>query len=115
LAEKVVTAEELAEKMREVSIAEFFEKNRHLLGYENPTKSLITIIKEAIDNSLDACDEAGILPNIKISVKELETRAIYGIGDDLGELVIHNKKPILKIRDRFATLEETKKSDDKTE
>ena len=39
-------AEELGEKIREVSIAEFFEKNRHILGYENPTKSLFTVVKE---------------------------------------------------------------------
>jgi hypothetical protein len=50
---------------------EFFEKNRHLLGYENPTKALITIVKELVDNSLDACEEARILPNIKISLKEI--------------------------------------------
>jgi len=48
----VITAEEIGEKIREVSIAEFFEKNRHLLGYENPTKSLFTVVKEGVDNSL---------------------------------------------------------------
>ena len=49
------SAEELAKKHREISIAEFFEKNRHLLGFDNPRRSLLTAIKEAVDNALDAC------------------------------------------------------------
>jgi len=113
--QKTLSAEEMAKAMREVSVAEFFEKNRHLLGYENPTKALITIVKEIVDNSLDACDEAGILPNLKITIKELETKVMYTVGDDLGEVIIQEKKPILKIKDRFAKLVETKKSDDKVE
>ncbi|MEM5874620.1 MAG: DNA topoisomerase VI subunit B [Candidatus Aenigmatarchaeota archaeon] len=59
----------MGEKIREISISEFFEKNRHLLGYENPTKSLLTVVKEMVDNSIDAALEAGILPTIKVSVK----------------------------------------------
>lgn len=105
--------------MREVSIAEFFEKNRHLLGYENPTKALVTIIKEAVDNSLDAADEAGIIPNIKIGVKELEARTIYDIldsnGYNIGEVILEGRKPILKIKDRYAKYEETKRSENKNE
>ena len=68
---QVISADEIAEKLREVSIAEFFEKNRHLLGYENPTRSLITVVKELVDNSTDACLEAKILPTIEVSVKEI--------------------------------------------
>jgi len=116
---KLINAEEMAKAMREVSIAEFFEKNRHLLGYENPTKAMITIIKEAVDNSLDAADEAGILPTLKISVKELEARTIYNIldsnGYEIGEVILEGRKPILKIKDRYAKYEETKKSENKTE
>jgi DNA topoisomerase-6 subunit B len=116
---KLINAEEMAKAMREVSIAEFFEKNRHLLGYENPTKALVTIIKEAVDNSLDACDEAGILPTIKVSVKELEARTIFNIldsnGYEIGEVVLEGRKPVLKIKDRYAKYEETKRSENKTE
>jgi DNA topoisomerase-6 subunit B len=57
------TAESLAQKQREISVSEFFVKNRHLLGFDNPSKALLTTIKEAVDNSLDACEEAGILPS----------------------------------------------------
>ncbi|WP_242337430.1 MULTISPECIES: DNA topoisomerase VI subunit B [Anaeromyxobacter] len=65
------TAEQMASKQREISISEFFTKNRHLLGFDNPSKALLTTIKEAVDNSLDACEEAGILPEITIEVRDL--------------------------------------------
>ncbi|TAL48377.1 DNA topoisomerase VI subunit B [archaeon] len=94
MAEKTVSAEQLAQKMREVSVAEFFEKNRHLLGYENPTKSLITIIKEAVDNSLDATNEGGILPDIKVSVKEVGVDRFRIIAEDNGPGVIEEKIPL---------------------
>jgi DNA topoisomerase-6 subunit B len=66
-----VTAESLAQKQREISVSEFFVKNRHLLGFDNPSKALLTTIKEAVDNSLDACEEAGILPELRIEVHDL--------------------------------------------
>ena len=56
------TAQDMAKKQREISVSEFFTKNRHLLGFDNPRKALLTTVKEAVDNSLDACEEAGILP-----------------------------------------------------
>jgi DNA topoisomerase-6 subunit B len=65
------TAEEMATRQREISISEFFTKNRHLLGFDNPSKALLTTIKEAVDNSLDACEEAGILPELTIEVRDL--------------------------------------------
>ncbi len=51
-------AEEMSASQRNISVAEFFEKNRHLLGFDNKRKSLLTTVKEAVDNSLDACEEA---------------------------------------------------------
>jgi DNA topoisomerase-6 subunit B len=69
------TAEQMASKQREISISEFFTKNRHLLGFDNPSKALLTTIKEAVDNSLDACEEAGILPEITIEVRDLALNA----------------------------------------
>ncbi|MEI7878697.1 MAG: hypothetical protein WCI96_12340, partial [Planctomycetota bacterium] len=50
------TAEEMALGQKEVSVSEFFVKNRHLLGFDNPRKSLLTTVKEAVDNGLDACE-----------------------------------------------------------
>ncbi|MEJ2702068.1 MAG: DNA topoisomerase VI subunit B [Sedimentisphaerales bacterium] len=63
-----VTAEDMARRQREISVAEFFTKNRHLLGFDNPRKALLTTIKEGVDNSLDACEEAGILPDVKVAI-----------------------------------------------
>ena len=57
-----VSAVEMGARQREISVSEFFTKNRHLLGFDNPRKALLTSVKEAVDNSLDACEEAGILP-----------------------------------------------------
>ncbi len=63
-------AEELAKKQRQISIAEFFERNKQILGFDSLTRALITCVKEAVDNSLDACEEAGILPDIFIKIEE---------------------------------------------
>jgi DNA topoisomerase-6 subunit B len=66
---EAATAESMAAKQRDISVSEFFAKNRHLLGFDNPRKALLTAVKEAVDNSLDACDEAHILPDITITIK----------------------------------------------
>lgn len=65
----VATAQSMADKQREISISEFFTKNRHLLGFDSPAKALMTTIKEAVDNSLDACEEAGILPEVLVEIQ----------------------------------------------
>ncbi len=65
------TAETMAARQREISVSEFFTKNRHLLGFDNPAKALLTTVKEAVDNSLDACEEAGILPEILVEIVEV--------------------------------------------
>ena len=54
---KGATAEQMASRQREISVSEFFAKNRHLLGFDNPRKALLTTVKEAVDNALDACEE----------------------------------------------------------
>ena len=66
------TAETLAAQQRDISVSEFFAKNRHLLGFDNPRKALLTTVKEAVDNALDACEEAGILPNITVIIEDLQ-------------------------------------------
>ncbi len=66
------TAETLAKQQREISVSEFFAKNRHLLGFDNKRKALLTTVKEAVDNSLDACEEGGILPDIDIAIRQTD-------------------------------------------
>jgi DNA topoisomerase-6 subunit B len=68
---RAVTAETLASKQRDISVSEFFAKNRHLLGFDNKRKALLTTVKEAVDNALDACEEAGHLPQIHVTIDQL--------------------------------------------
>ncbi len=77
------TAQSMAAKQREISVSEFFAKNRHLLGFDNPRKALLTTVKEAVDNSLDACEEAGILPEIWVHIESTGSdRYKVGIQDN---------------------------------
>ena len=64
-----VSAVEMGARQRDISVSEFFTKNRHLLGFDNPRKALLTCVKEAVDNALDACEEAGILPDVVVKVE----------------------------------------------
>lgn len=86
-------AEKMAKDMREISVAEFFEKNRHFLGYENPTKSLITVVKEAVDNSLEFTTEAGILPDINLIVKQVGADRFKVLIEDNGPGIIEGQVP----------------------
>jgi hypothetical protein len=65
----------MAGRQREISVSEFFLKNRHLLGFDTPSKAVVTAVKEAVDNALDACEEAGILPEITIEVRNGQGRS----------------------------------------
>ncbi len=88
-------AEEMASKQREISIAEFFEKNRHLLGFDNKRKALLTTVKEAVDNALDACEEASILPEIAVEIIDMGNDRYRIIVEDNGPGIV--KKQIPKI------------------
>jgi DNA topoisomerase-6 subunit B len=87
------TAESMAAKQRDISVSEFFAKNRHLLGFDNPRKSLLTAVKEAVDNSLDACEEAHILPDIYIGIKELEENKYSMVVRDNGPGIVKKQIP----------------------
>ena len=63
------TAQELALRQRDISVSEFFTKNRHLLGFDNPRRALLAAVKEAVDNSLDACEESGRMPKISVELR----------------------------------------------
>jgi len=80
---ELIKAEELAQQQREISVAAFFEKNRHLLGFDSPVKALATAVKEMVDNSLDAAEEMKVLPNIIVQIKEAgENRYIVSVEDN---------------------------------
>ncbi len=89
------TAQSMAAKQRDISVSEFFAKNRHLLGFDNPRKALLTTIKEAVDNSLDACEEAGILPEIWVHVEQMSADR-YKIGvQDNGPGIVKKQIPLI--------------------
>lgn len=64
-------SEGIFKQFREHSVAEFFKKNRQMLGFSGKVRSLTTIVHEFVTNALDACEEAGILPELFVQVEEL--------------------------------------------
>ena len=86
-------ADELAAKQRDISVAEFFEKNRHLLGFDNLRKALLTTVKEAVDNSLDACEDAGVLPEIEVEVIDMKENRFRIIVEDNGPGIVKEQIP----------------------
>ncbi len=88
-----IHASELAKKQKEIGVAEFFAKNRHLLGFDNKIKALMTTIKEAVDNALDACEEARILPEIIVEVTELGKERFKVAIEDNGPGIVEEQIP----------------------
>lgn len=89
------TAESMATKQRDISVSEFFAKNRHLLGFDNPRKALLTAVKEAVDNSLDACEEAGIVPELWVHLESTAPNR-YKVGvQDNGPGIVKKQIPLI--------------------
>src|SRR5437762_10650076 len=91
--ERRATAESMAQKQRDISVSEFFTKNRHLLGFDNPSKALLTTVKEAVDNALDACEEAGILPSLRVTMEELSEGRFKVRVEDNGPGIVKAQIP----------------------
>lgn len=92
-ARKALTADEMARQQKEISVSEFFAKNRHLLGFDNPRKALLTTIKEAVDNALDACEEGGILPEVRVEVEQLAEDRFRVAIEDNGPGIVKEQIP----------------------
>jgi len=89
------TAESMAASQKEISVSEFFAKNRHLLGFDNPRRALLTAVKEAVDNALDACEEAGLLPEIWVHL-ESTAPSRYKVGiQDNGPGILKKQIPLI--------------------
>jgi DNA topoisomerase VI subunit B len=89
------TAQTMAAAQRDISVSEFFAKNRHLLGFDNPRKALLTTVKEAVDNSLDACEEAGIVPEVWVHIEQTGNNR-YKIGvQDNGPGIVKKQIPLI--------------------
>ena len=78
-------------KITKSSTAEYFAKNLQQVGFSSPLKAVLTTLKEAVDNSLDACEGAKILPELEIEVKKV------GVGStkntDLIKIVVEDNGP----------------------
>lgn len=94
-ARRRATAQSMAASQRDISVSEFFAKNRHLLGFDNPRKALLTTVKEAVDNALDACEEAGILPEIWVHIQRTNPDR-YKVGvQDNGPGILKKQIPLI--------------------
>ena len=89
------TAQSMASKQRSISVSEFFAKNRHLLGFDNPRKALLTTVKEAVDNSLDACEEGGILPEIWVHIEQVKNDRFRVAIQDNGPGIMKKQIPLI--------------------
>ena len=86
-------AHPLASQQREISVAEFFERNRQILGFDYPFRALLTTVKEAVDNSLDACEEARILPEITVEIRREGTDRVRVSIADNGPGILRREIP----------------------
>ena len=83
----------MASKQRDISVSEFFAKNRHMLGFDSPSRAILTAVKEAVDNSLDACEEAAVLPDIVVEITELSESRFRVVVEDSGPGIVRAQVP----------------------
>lgn len=81
----------MAKQITSSSTAEYFAKNLQQVGFSSPTKAVLTTLKESVDNSLDACEEAGILPEIIVTVNKIGAGASK--SSDLVEITVEDNGP----------------------
>ncbi len=105
-------AERLAAKQREISVSEFFERNKHILGFDSPTKALLTAVKEGVDNALDACQEYGVLPDLLVQIDQLGKDEYRLVVEDNGPGIVKRQVPkvfgTLLYGSRFHTWSQTR-------
>lgn len=85
------------QKISSSSTAEYFSKNLQQVGFSSPTKACLTTLKEAVDNSLDACEEEGILPEISVEIEKLGPGTLK--NTDLIRIRVEDNGPGLDVDD----------------
>ena len=90
---KAPSAEDLAKKHKEISVAEFFERNKHILGFDSLNRALLTAVKEGVDNALDVCEEIHILPDIEVSITKEKVDIFCLSIEDNGPGIIKKQIP----------------------
>lgn len=81
----------MANQITQHSTAEYFAKNLQQVGFSSPTKAVLTTLKEAVDNALDACEETDILPELTIEIKKIGQGSAK--NTDLIEIVVEDNGP----------------------
>lgn len=84
-------------KITSSSTAEYFAKNLQQVGFSSPTKAVLTTLKEAVDNALDACEEANILPELTVSIQKLGNGSSR--NTDLIEIIVEDNGPGIELED----------------
>src|SRR5437868_2065740 len=84
-------------KITTSSTAEYFSKNLQQVGFSSPTKAVLTTLKEAVDNSLDACEEEGILPEITVEIAKVGPGTLK--NTDLIKIRVEDNGPGLEVDD----------------
>lgn len=83
--------EAIVSKITTSSTAEYFSKNLQQVGFSSPLKAVLTTLKEAVDNSLDACEQAGILPEISVQIKKVGQGSTK--NTDLVKIIVEDNGP----------------------
>ncbi|MBS1972360.1 MAG: DNA topoisomerase VI subunit B [Bdellovibrionales bacterium] len=84
-------------KITKSSTAEYFAKNLQQVGFSSPLKAVLTTLKEAVDNSLDACESSGILPDLLVEVTKVGTGSTK--NTDLIKIVVEDNGPGIEADD----------------
>ncbi len=78
-------------KITKSSTAEYFAKNLQQVGFSSPLKAVLTTLKEAVDNSLDACESNKILPEIDVFIDKVGAGSTK--NTDLIKIVVEDNGP----------------------
>jgi DNA topoisomerase-6 subunit B len=97
----LLTTNRYSPDITELSVSAWFYRNRTIAGFDNPARSLYVSIRELVENSLDACEDERVLPDVSVLLKrETETNQdqdVLSSGPEIFELVVKdNGKGIRK-------------------
>src|SRR5690606_31555012 len=79
------------------STAEYFAKNLQQVGFSSPTKAVLTTVKESVDNSMDACEERKILPELYVEVAKVGAGSSK--NTDLVKVIVEDNGPGIDEKD----------------
>ncbi|MBS1985163.1 MAG: DNA topoisomerase VI subunit B [Bdellovibrionales bacterium] len=87
----------MSSKITSSSTAEYFSKNLQQVGFSSATKAVLTTLKEAVDNSLDACEENEILPSVNVLIEKAGSGTQK--NTDLVRIVVTDNGPGIEVED----------------